>query len=213
MDSPDGRGIDSSKTRGKDRLALLCCLVLVGTTMLSLPGAGEATVLADKWVGLLEMIRLTPEDLRDGFVVESEFELEAPDDLGIEIASGRLFLLELREGASVVLAVNLYILSSSEEAGEFFDLMMEGDTASSELAVGEQAMGRSQDATTWSREALPVCALLFRRDCVVAFLTSGSLDGHAVDGEYLRRDEVLDLEGLLAIASVQDRKIVEVVGR
>ena len=91
--------------------------------------------------------------------------------------------------------------------------MMEGDTDSSGLPVGEQAMGRSEEVETQFREALPVCALLFQRDCVVVFLVSGQLDGNAADGIYLTRDEALGLEELVAIAVEQDRKILEAVGQ
>lgn len=152
---------------------------------------------------------MSENDLPVGYALESEFVPEAADDPAPEATLGSFFLQTVREGASVVLLINLYVFVSSEDATAFFDDMMERDVGSNELQVGERAWGRSREVDSAYREALPMSALLFQRGRVVAFLMTGPLDHKEEIGAQLTRSEILDLDGLIGIAEMQDQKIIE----
>ncbi len=171
-------------------------------------GGGEER-LASTPETLLQRMQLEVGDLPPGFEVDSEFLPDVPEDTNVDATSGATFQQSLREGASVLLGVNIYLFPSSVDATAFFDQMMQGDQDSVELAVGERAWGKSKEQPSPYREALPASAILFQRDRVVVFLLTAQLDGNAADGAYLQPDEILDLDGLVDIARTQDGKIIE----
>lgn len=199
------------RTIGRSRIWLRR-IAFLGLLFVLLPALADHLAAQDGSEGLLERIQLTVDDLPLGFEVDSQFLPEVTEDARVEATSGVIFLRALREGASVVLSVNLYLFPATGEASSFYEQMMQGDQGSVELSVGERARGKSKEQPSPYREGLPASAILFQRDRVVAFLITGQLDGNVADGVYLSLDQILDLDGLAEIGRIQDQKIIEAVG-
>lgn len=114
-------------------------------------------------------------------------------------------------GAGVVVTVSLYRFASPAEAVDFFREMTRGDSGAEALDVGQEALGKSKEQPSARREAFPASVLLFRRGPVVALLVTGALDGNAAQGKELTREEIIDLQDLVEIARLQDRRLLRLV--